>query len=318
MADLALVNQLTDEQFAEISAMVEGRYTFLRCWDARERLAAEGGQVEIVYGNVRPFELPRLPKLRWVHAPWTGVENLMYPEMVAGEVIVTNTRGHAATAMAEHVIGGLLYLTRGLGAFRDGMRERVWIPDNLRQVVVEDSVALVLGVGAIGRQLARRLAALGVRVWGVNSDGRAMSPCEATFTLETVRPRLGEVRHVVNCLPDTPLTRGWCDEAFFAALAEGATFQNIGRGTTIDHEALLRHLDGGRMLGAVLDVTDPEPPPEDSPLWDHPRLLLTGHRSAFSQRAFGLAYEVFRDNLRCWLDGRADDMRFVVNKQMGY
>lgn len=283
----------------------------------RDALAEEGAEVEIVYGNVRAQEFPKLPRLQWIHAPWTGVENLLYPELAASSVIITCTRGHSGVQMAEHLIAGMFYLARDFGAFRQASMEGVWRPKT-QITKIEGSRALVMGLGGIGREVAKRCKALGMRVRGVNSTGSPSEHCDEVFALREVRAHLADVNHVLISLPGTPHTRHAVDDHFLGSLAPGATIGNVGRGCVIDEAALLRHIDSGQIRGAVLDVTDPEPPPPDSPLWRHPRILLTGHQSSSPHPGSRPSFQLFLDNLRHYLDGRRDLMRSVVKKDMGY
>lgn len=318
MTVIAIVSKLSDERRARIVEVGEGEIEFLDCSTDRDRLAREGTEVEVVYGNVREFELPALPRLRWIHASWTGVENLLYPALVASDVIVTNTRGQSATAMSEHAIAGLLYMTRDLAVYRRAADAGQWKPAESNPRILAGSVALVLGLGGIGSAIARRLAALDVRVWGVNTSGAERKHCEATTTFDAVRPRLGVVEHVIDCLPLTAATRHICDDAFFQSLRPGATFTNLGRGATVDHTALLRHLETGQLFGAVLDVTDPEPPPPDSPILSHPRILPTAHQSPKPGSGGVLAFDLFLENLGKWRKGDVGGMKCVVDKGAGY
>jgi len=317
MSLIALVSRLTDPAKLEQIRQIAPEARIEHFHDDREGLTSRGADAEIVYGRVRPHELPALPHLRWVHATWAGVENLLYPEMVESNVIVTNTRGQCAVSMSEHVLAGLLYLARDLPGHVEADRAGQWRRDvNARWL--RSSRAMVLGAGSIGGVLIPMLTALGVEVVAVNSTGRAVEGAAATMTLRDAHSHLGEIDHVIVLLPATAHTQHVVDRAFLDALKPGASLVNVSRGAVVDENALLEAIDSGQLCGAVLDVTDPEPPDEASPLFSHPRVLLTGHSSGGPAAPDHEAFNVFTDNLQCYVEGRLDDMRNIVDKRMGY
>ena len=312
---IATVSKMSDEDRRRVEAVAD--VTWLDFSSDRDGLAERGGEVEVVYGNVREHELAALPHLRWVHATWSGIENLLYPAMVGSEVIITNTRGQVALQMSEHAVAGLLHLCRDFPTWVAASRDRQWRADS-HATLLSGSTVAVLGTGAIAKVLIPKLTALGATVWGVNSDGRPFAGCEACFTLETIRERLGEIDHIVILLASTPATRKVIDGEFLGGLKPGAGVVNLSRGTVLDEAALIEQIDAGHLRGAVLDVTDPEPPAEDSPLFGHPRILLTGHRSWQPPMGNRLAMEVFIANLKAFAEGRTEAMVNVVDKSRGY
>jgi len=312
---IAIVSKMSEEDRREAEAVAD--VNWLDFSGDRDGLAARGGVVEVVYGNVREHELPALPQLRWVHATWSGIENLLYPAMRQSDVIVTNTRGQVAGQMTEHALAGLLHLCRDFPTWVAASRNGQWRADS-RATLLSGSTVAVLGTGAIAKVLIPKLNALGATVWGVNRDGRPFDGCEACFTLETIRDRLGEVDHAVILLASTPATRKVIDRDFLSGLKAGAGVVNLSRGTVLDEAALVEQIDAGHLRGAVLDVTDPEPPADDSPLFAHPRILLTGHRSWQPPMGNRLAVEVFIKNLAAFAEGRPAAMVNVVDKSRGY
>jgi phosphoglycerate dehydrogenase-like enzyme len=287
--------------------------------DDRDGLVERGSDVQIVYGNVREHEFDQLPNLKWVHATWSGVENLLYPKMVDSDVIVTNTRGQVATPMAEHGVGGMFYLARDLPAHVRGTMQRQWKVET-EPCLVSGSQAIILGIGAIGRVLAPMLSALDVRVIGVNSDGRAVEGCRRTTTLDGVGDYLASTDWLFILLPATEQTHKIVDRDMLAGLKQGAGVINLSRGPVLDHVAMGELIEEGHLRGAVLDVTDPEPPDESWPLWEDPRILLTGHRSwkppVESEKSRG--FETFARNLEYFIQGEPERMLSLVDKKQGY
>ncbi len=318
MPTIAIVSKMSDAERDEIRSICNGDVTFVESSEDRDVLAREGADVEIVYGNVRDFELSQLPKLSWVQCTWAGVENILYPAMIERRVAITNVRGQRGRAMSEHAIGGLLYLLRDFPQQHVNKQKHEW-SNKLNTGMIDESKVLILGLGAIGNELAPRLKALGATVYGVNSDGRAHADCAACYTLESMSEILAEIDHVICCLPATPLTNGKLNTDFFAALKKGAAFVNISRGSVVNEVDLITAIDDGQLCGAVLDVTNPEPPEKDSPLWGHSRILLTGHSSwaprGDDERA---AFPIFCHNLKLWLDGKSSEMRNLIDYEKGY
>lgn len=317
MPAIALVTKMSDEQRRIVQDLCGGRAELLDFSSDRDGLAQRGGAVEIVWGRVKPEELQRLPKLRWVHANWTGIENMLYPELIARQVILTNTRGQNANAMAEHIVGSVLYLARDFPAFYRASQARVWKAET-KIVRVAGSKALILGAGTIAKVLAPKLAGLGVQLCGVNSTGQPAHGVTEMYTLETVRPCLAKIDWLISLMPATTHTHKCINESFLRALKPGAGVINLSRGAVLDDAALLACLNDGHLCGAVLDVTDPEPPPENSPLYGHPKIVLTGHQSPRPFDETGVAFEVFTHNLPCYLRGDLSAMRNRVDYAKGY
>jgi phosphoglycerate dehydrogenase-like enzyme len=314
---IALVSSLDDHKQHQLRAL-DPRIDLHDYHEDRDSLITAGRSSRIVHGNVRPHELPHLPNLQWVHATWTGVENLLFPAIIQSDVILTNTRGQVGQPMAEHALAGLLYIARDFPTWTRASANSQWKADQ-NPTLLANSTVLILGTGAIAAHLVPLLAPFHVTLWGVNSDGRALPAYDRTFTLNSVRPHLGQVDFVVMLLPAGAHTRHAMDRPFMQSLKPGAAVVNLSRGSVIDNLALKDLIDAGHLRAAVLDVTDPEPPPTDYPLFAHPRILLTGHGSwAPPPTDSDLSFEIFTHNLRCFLNNRLADMRNVVNKQAGY
>jgi phosphoglycerate dehydrogenase-like enzyme len=287
--------------------------------ERREHLQDEADRIQVVYGPLNPDEFAALKALRWLHIPWSGIDGIAFDELFTSDVLITHYHGISAVAISEHTIGALLYLSRDFPAWQSLNRRHIW-RERVNTALINGSVVLIVGMGEIGRVVARKLAGLGARVWGVNSDGRLTEPCERCFTLETVRPLLGEVDFLASLLPSTPRTHKALDRSFLAALKPGAGVVNISRGAVLDQDALQDLVQRGRLRGAVLDVTDPEPPPEDCRLFDDDRILLTGHRVFLpgDGDATPAPEDIFIQNLGAWSAGRPEEMRFKVNKELRY
>jgi phosphoglycerate dehydrogenase-like enzyme len=240
--------------------------------------------------------------LRWMHAAGAGVEHFDLPMIAARGLIFTNSSGVSAPNMAEHAVGMMLALARRFPRLSRAQSARTWRDTDTHREVVElqGQTVLVVGLGAVGRAVAERAAAFGMRVLGVRRRPNGDSPPQvsAVFDVAGLHDALAAANHVVVTLPSTPGTRGLFDAAAFAAMKPGAMIYNVGRGPVIDTAALIAALQSGHLAGAGLDVTDPEPLPTDSPLWDLENVLITAHTSGatphYWERQAALIMDIIR------------------------
>jgi phosphoglycerate dehydrogenase-like enzyme len=289
-----------------------------------DRAAAERelDDAEVVIGwAVRRDNFERARRLRWIHLTSAGLGPLLFPEMVASPVVITNSRGLHADAMAEHALGVLLAFARKLHLARDAQRERRWIQDSiwfdappLGQLA--GATLGVVGFGAIGRATATRAKALGMRVIALRRRPSADPAADAVWGAERLGDLLAESDYVVVCIPLTADTRGLIGAPELARMRPHAILVNLGRGALVDEPALIAALESGRIAGAGLDVFAEEPLPVASPLWTLPQVIATPHVSGFGPRLWERALELFARNLHAWLDGRP--LENVVDKQAGY
>ncbi|KAF1049192.1 D-2-hydroxyacid dehydrogenase [Xylophilus sp.] len=261
-------------------------------------------------------------RLRWIHGVGAGVERLVTPRLRASGVVLTNSRGVHAVPIAEHVLALMLAFARQLPALLQSQQAARWIDKPLRGTFeLQGQTLAVVGLGEIGGALARKAAALGLRVLAVRrrpqQGGGALPPgVERVAGLDGLDAVLAEADHVAVCLPLTDATRGLFDAARLARLRAGAHLYNIGRGALVDSAALLAALESGRLGGAGLDVTDPEPLPSESPLWRHPRVVITAHTSAASPRNGARMLDILADNLG--RAARGEPLRNQVDLAQGY
>jgi len=251
--------------------------------------------------------LEAAPNLAWVFVFHAGVEGCPLSERLArGDVVVTNFQKLASPAIAEHAIAMMLALGRGLPRFKQAMPAGAWRRDLASEPgmqVVAGRTILVAGLGGIGRQVARRAKALGMQVLATRNSSREGPTYVDYVGLPHELPELVKRADVVvDALPLTGATEGLFDAALFADFKEGAYFINIGRGGTIVTDALLEALMSGRLAGAGLDVTDPEPLPPEHPLWQMPNVIITPHISAGGFDREWLRF-IIEENLRRYVAG---------------
>lgn len=284
-------------------------------------LAATMRGADAVIGVCSEEVVAQASALRWVQVFTAGVENCVsVPGMVDRDILLTNMQRVAGPVMAEHVFALLLGLTRNVPYWVDAQREAQWRRSEAGRASMASlrgKTLLVAGLGGIGTEVARLGHAFGMDVIATRASAREgpdfVKYVGLPHELLTLAKRADVV---VNTVPLTPETRGIFDTGFFAALPPGALFINVGRGASVDTPALLAALESGRLAGAGLDVTDPEPLPADHPLWHRKDVIITPHVSAGSDAGREDRWLIARENLRRYVEG--EPLLSVVNLERGY
>jgi phosphoglycerate dehydrogenase-like enzyme len=272
--------------------------------------------------SLRAEQLVYARSLQWIHSTATGVAQLMYPELRASGVMVTNASGIFSIPMAEHTMGLILALARN---FPDSVRyqdQAKWSVQDLWDkpqhiTEINGSLLLIVGYGSIGRELARRAKVFDMRVWGVTRSGKGdMTHAEKLFPAAELNDALPRADYVVVAAPETSETKHLIGAQQIARMKRGARLINIARGSLLDEAALMDALQRGGLAGAALDVTSPEPLPPDSRLWHAPNLFITPHTSAISERLWPRQTELFMRLLDEWFSGK--EMSNRVDFARGY
>lgn len=269
---------------------------------------------DALYGvpDVDPAALQRVvranPQLRWVHTMAAGGGGLVRaadlgPDELA-RVTVTTSAGVHGGPLAEFALFGLLAGAKQLPHLQELQERHEW-PERWPMGQLAGSTVLILGLGGIGATLAGALRGLGARVIGSNRSGRPVGGVDELVRLDELTTVLPRVDAVVSTLPGTHATEGLLDAEAFAALAGAVTLVNVGRGTVIDEAALWDALESGKVAFAALDVFATEPLPPTSPLWEHPRVLVSPHTAALTLTEEQRIAELFARNATAILDGRA-------------
>lgn len=262
---------------------------------------------EILIGDLSPAQLRPAKQLKWYHLVWAGVDRYRPEDFPAGAQF-TNGSGAYGVAMAEHMMACILALYRQLRHYDRLQQVHYWNPD-WQEGTLEGKTVLILGAGDIGCALAKRLRGFDCRILGIRRTGGTLPGFDEMHTLAELDDLLPQADVVAGCLPGTKETAGLLNEARLRRMKPSALLVNCGRGSLIDTAALEKVLQEGRLGGCALDVTDPEPLPGESPLWDMENVILTPHISGASfghvpeteDRIYALAAE----NLRRYLDGEA-------------
>jgi len=281
----------------------------------KARLDAMLAEAEIIYGFIPGNIMARAPNLKWINAPSAGVDRFLAPDVVASPVILTNSRGIHPVQVGEMALEMILMLAKKAPFFFRMKERREWhrvVPDILR-----GRTLAVLGLGAIGMEVARLGKAFGMRV--IALDVRGMDPHEdvdALFPPSALKEVLSQGDYVVVSLPLTGQTRDLIGGKELLSMKRTACLVNIARGGIVDEDALVRALKEEQIAGAALDVFATEPLPPQSGLWDLPNVIISPHVAGIRQDYAALAVDLFCENLRRYLDGR--EMLNVVDKEKGY
>jgi len=292
---------------AALELLREGLSTHRLIW-------AEGGSnssgleaADVAFGQPDAEAVQQSPKVRWVHLDSAGYERFDPLKGVLGErgVRLSNSSSVYDEPCAQHALALLLSLARRLPGALDAQRgDHSWPMMGLRaeSYLLTGQTVLLLGYGAIARRLVELLAPFGMTVIAVRRTPAGDEPVKVIAEAE-LNDYLGRADHVVSILPGNASTRRYVNAERLAAMKPGATFYNIGRGTTVDQEALLAALQAGHLAAAALDVTDPEPLPPSHPLWTAPNCYLTPHTAGGHIGEKERLVRHFLDNLTRLLSG---------------
>ncbi|MFD4367396.1 D-2-hydroxyacid dehydrogenase [Rhodococcus sp. NPDC058521] len=280
--------------------------------------ALDGAQALFLYdflSDAVPEAWHAANTLDWLHIAAAGVDPVMFPELRASNVTVTNSRGVFDGAIAEYVLGQILSFAKDFPGSLRLQQAETWKHRESERIA--GRVALIVGTGPIGRSIARLLRAAGMEVRG---SGRRARSDDADFgtvtTTEELPAQLAEADYVVAVAPLTEQTRHLFHRDTFAAMKPGARFINVGRGELVNTDDLVAALADGVIAGAALDVLETEPLPPGHPLWAIPNVSVTPHNSGDFVGWRDALVRVFTDNFARWIDGAP--LENVVDKTLGY
>jgi phosphoglycerate dehydrogenase-like enzyme len=270
-----------------------------------------------------PFELiPTLsarPRLRWIQATSAGVGRLAERTgLTVGDVVVTTASGVHARPLAEFALLGMLMFGKDVPRLSREQREHRWERHSGEEVA--GKTVCIVGLGKIGREVARLARGLDARTIGTVRDVGGRKPedlhVERVLPTEQIDELLPETDVLVLSAPHTPLTHHLVDARRLALLKPGAIVINVARGDIVDEPALIEALRSGHLRGAALDVFEQEPLPDDNPLWDLPNVFVSPHSASTVAAENGRIVELFVENLRRYVSG--EPLLNVLNKELLY
>ena len=312
MTKVMIATPVSDDRKELFTSIPNAEITFI---DRTSVTAEDIRDAEVILGNLPLKLVEQCPNLKWLQLDSAGANTY---SSLNENVILTNASGAYGTAISEHMIGCALMVMKNLARYLDIQREHEFV--NLGSVnTVTASKVLSVGMGDIGSNFARKMNALGAEVYGVRR-GVHETPeyCKAMYTMENMDEIIGECDIVALSLPETEETVHLFDEARLRKMKKGAILINVGRGTAVVTEDLLKIMKEGHLSGACLDVTDPEPLPKNHPLWNTENVYITPHISGRFNAAvtYDFVLNIFKTNLLHYLNG--EPLEHVVNKKLGY
>ncbi len=287
-------------------------------WMSPDEAKAMIADADIAWVDMQPSKLTADtlrasgPNLKWVSTIYAGLDAFPLDVVKQHGAILTNGGGVNAVAVAEYAVLGMLAAAKRFDEVVRAHDRHEWPKDSPGKLELFETKALIIGMGIIGKLIADRLAAFGVKVTGVTRSGR-----DGTITPDQWQARLGEFDWVVLAAPSTDATKAMIGAVELAAMKGTAWLINIARGDMIDEAALLDALTTGKIAGAFLDPTTPEPLLPEHPLWSAPNTMITMHLSGRSQtKMFQRSAALFLRNLDAFLNGRP--MENVADLEAGY
>jgi len=266
-------------------------------------------------------DLPQLlefaPNLKWIHTRWAGMDSMLFPELIASDVIVTNARGVFAESLAEFVLASIFFFAKDFPRMRRNQKAQIWEPFDVE--VIEGKTLGIFGYGEIGRACAKKCSALGMRVHASRRDpakAKDDSFVEKFFAPAELKELCAGSDYFVVTAPLTPETKGVMNEQVFRSFPPHAVFINIGRGAVVNEAALLSALQSKTIRGAALDVFVEEPLPKESAFYTLDNVLLSPHTADHTATWLD-------DTMRCFVENairfsRGETLKNIVDKDLGY
>ncbi len=285
---------------------------------AESKLDAMLAETEVIYGLIMPRDiLKRAPGLKWVQTMSAGVDRFRKTGIWDSPVILTGVSGIHTTPIGEFALQFMLMFAKEAPQCFQMKQNRKWI--RYTPTVLRGKTVGIVGLGNIGREIARLSKAFGMRTiatrWSVKQSRRGRY-VDLLLPATQLNQLLSESDYVVVATPLTPETRGLIGEKELRAMKPSAYIINIARGGIIDEEALIRALEEKRIAGAGLDVVASEPLPPDSSLWDYDNVILSPHVSGGMEDYMVRATDIFCENIKRYLDGKK--LLNVIDKKRGY
>jgi D-3-phosphoglycerate dehydrogenase len=285
----------------------------------QERIAQEILAADIFCGHAKvpmPWdEVVRAKRLKWIQSSAAGLDHCLVPSVVNSDIVVTSASGVLADQVAEQTVALLTGLLRGLPVFFRAQQKREFIRRPTRDL--HHTTIGIVGLGGVGRRVAEVLAPFKTRLLAVDTYPVDKPPhVESLWPADRLDDLLPLVDILILSVPLTDITRGMITAKQIARLKPGSILVNVARGPLVVENDLVAALESGHLHGAVMDVTEIEPLPPTSKLWDFPNVIITPHVGGQSARRIDNMTDFFCDNLQRYFGGRP--LRNLVDKRLGY
>lgn len=294
--------EVRDEDIEKLRQLVGGK---LSVFDTEDELLESGEDAEILitWGGASPVRYCTWSKrLKWIYVLSAGMEGLLVPEIDNLPIKISNCKGVHGIQMAETVLGYILVMSRRMDFAIRNQAKGHWTRFRDADEAFGKTV-LVLGSGAIGLEVSKRCQAIGMKVIGAGVRDVERPYTDISITMEHLDEYLPEADFVVCLVPLSPETKGLVGEGFLSKMKKTARLINISRGPLVDTDALIDALEKGVIAGAALDVTDPEPLPDESPLWQMPNVVITPHIGGNSPKYLERVIDIFVESLEKFRNG---------------
>lgn len=275
-------------------------------------------QANIVLGNPPVDMLKQMLNLEWIQLSMAGTEPYSRPGVLRTGVILTNATGAFGFAISEHMVASVMMLYKKLHLYRDNQLQAKWL-DRGSVKQIEGSTVLIVGLGDIGCNFAKRMKALGCYTIGIRRAGIDKPDyVDELYLFDKLDDVLHRADIVALSLPNTPQTAGMFSAQRINKMKADSTLINVGRGNAIDTEALCNALESGKLYGAALDVTDPEPLPEDHRLWKIENVLITPHISGYYhlRKTYENIIDILIENTRRYFNN--EELINIIDYETGY
>lgn len=285
---------------------------------SKDAKAEDVKDVHAIIGNVSPEVVRHAGKLEWMQLNSAGADQYIKAGILPEKALLTNATGAYGLAVSEHMLAQVFDLIRRFNQYHKNQAEHVW--KSMGNIIsVEGSTVLVLGIGDIGGEFARKMKALGAYTIGIRRTvSEKAEYLDEQYTLKALDSLLPRADIVAMVLPGGDATNHLMDERRLHLMKKGAYLINVGRGNAIDPKALYTVLEEKHLGGCSLDVTEPEPLPADDPLWTLENLVITPHVAGnfFLPETFERIVRIAGTNLEAWTNGK--EMKNVVDFATGY
>lgn len=295
---ILILRDLHDDQLEDLKKIGQS-YDLIQSLDK-----VEVEHLEIILGwtdALVPILRNEQSNVKWIQYPFAGVNDLPLNLFQEKKILLTNGSGIHKSAVAESAIGLILGMTRNIVTAAKNQDEEKWVDLNNLYELNGKSI-MVVGAGQIGAHLGQIAKGFGMHTIGINRSGRKIENMDKQYTQSEMPEIVDQADIVVNILPATPETHHLFERELFSKMKQNAIFVNVGRGETVDTEALIEALDNGKLLFAGLDVFEEEPLPSGHPLWSHPKVILTPHIAGRVEDYPAHLYPLFRKNLIAYMN----------------
>ncbi|HEY4550330.1 MAG TPA: D-2-hydroxyacid dehydrogenase [Bacillus sp. (in: firmicutes)] len=298
-------SEFPEIQFEFYKGMKDAEKAFYEC------------EVFLTYGDdLTVNHIQKSNHLKWIMQMSAGLEQLPLKAIEERGIMITNARGIHKIPMAEYTLGTMLQWVKQTRALLENEQEENW-DRKIRMEELFEKTVLILGVGAIGGEIARLAKAFRMKTIGVNRSGNGVGNIDELYLTEQMMDALPKADFIVSILPSTPETKHLLTKDHFVAMKNTAVFINIGRGDLVDESLLLHALEKNEIAHAFLDVFEKEPLVKDHPFWKMKNVTVTPHLSSVTQNYLPRALEIFKHNLNTYLNKTGDYMN-VIDLKKGY